>query len=146
MVFVVVVLGVLFVLACLPVVFEIINPVVNVVDELMTTAPFSAVDSELTRLLGDSRGYDIQMMAPGTYNLSYRRSPAWALVLGLITFPIGVLLLLFARETLTLTFSATPTESGTRLLVFGRAHRKLATACGTALQLRVQRLQLLASD
>ena len=140
------VLGILLVLVSVPVVLAISNPVVNVVDDMTTTTPYAEVDSELTKLLGNSRGYEIQMMAPGTYTLSYRRSPAWALVLGLLTFPIGILIVLFAREKLTLTFSATATESGTRLLVFGRAHEKLACATGGAIQLRLERLRAVTGD
>ena len=132
-----VVLGVLLVLVSLPVVYAFINPVLDVADELNTTAPHAEVDAVVTELLGNSRGYDIQMMASGTYTLSYRRSPAWALMLGLLTLPIGILIILFVRERLTLTFSATATESGTRLLVFGRAHEKLALTTGAALQRRL---------
>jgi hypothetical protein len=139
-------LGVALVLVSLPVVFAILNPVVNVVDDLTTTALYVEVDSELAQLLGNSRGYDIQMMAPGTYTLSYRRTPTWALVLGLLTFPIGILIVLFAREKLTLTLSATATESGTRLLVFGRVHEKLALATGAGIQLRLERLRAGTGD
>lgn len=132
-----VVLGIFFVLAAAAVVYAITNPVVNVADDLNTTTPYTEVDSELADLLGNTRGYDVQLMAPGTYALSYRRAPAWALVLGLLTFPVGILIVLLARERLTLTLSATATESGTRLLVFGRVHEKLARATGAAVQRRL---------
>lgn len=143
-----VVLGVVLLLAlvAVPIVLDIRNPVVSVVDDLTTTAPYAEVDAELMKLLGNSRGYDIQMMVPGTYTLSYRRSPGWALVLGLLTFPIGILIVLFAREKLTLTLSATATESGTRLLVIGRVHEKLALATGTAIQLRLDGWRAGAGD
>lgn len=143
-----VVLGVLLLLALIavPIVLDIRNPVVSVVDDLTTTVGYAEVDSELTKLLANSRGYDIQMMAPGTYSLSYRRSPGWALVLGLLTFPIGILIVLFAREKLTLTLSATATGSGTRLLVIGRVHEKLALATGSAIQLRLDGLRAGTGD
>jgi hypothetical protein len=131
----------LLALISVPILLDIRNPVVSVLDDLTTTAPYAEVDSELTKLLGNSRGYDIQTLGPGTYTLSYRRSPGWALVLGLLTFPIGILIVLFAREKLTLTLSATATESGTRLLVVGRVHEKLALATGTAVQLRLDGLR-----
>jgi hypothetical protein len=132
-----VVLGIVFVLAAVPVVYAITNPVVNVADDLTTTTTYAEVDSELADLLCNTRGYDVQLIAPGTYALSYRRTPAWALVLGLLTLPLGILIVLLARERLTLTLSATPTESGTRLLVFGRVHEKLARATGAAVQRRL---------
>jgi len=141
-----IVLGVLLVLVSLPIVFDIINPVVNVADDLSTTAHYAEVDSEVAQLLGNSRGYDIEMLTPGTYTLSYGRFPTWALVLGLLTFPIGILIVWFARERLTLTFSATATESGTRLLVFGRAHQKLALVTGAELQLRLDELRAVTGD
>jgi hypothetical protein len=128
-------------LVALPVVSAIRNPIVNVADDLSTTTPYTEVDSELAQLLGEARGYVVQLVAPGTYALSYRRAPAWALVVGLLTFPIGILIVVFSREKLTITFSATAIESGTRLLVFGRVHERLARATGTAVQARLEQLR-----
>ena len=142
------VLGVLlfvFLLA-MPLVYAVVNPVVNVADDLATTAPYAKVDAALVELLGNTRGYELQVRAPGTFSLSYRRAPMWSLVLGLLTFPLGILIVLFARETLTLTFSATPTGTGTRVLVLGRAHQKLALATGTAVQVRLERLRAAADS
>ena len=138
--------AILMALVALPVVSAIRNPIVNVADDLKTTTPYAEVDSELAQLLGDTRGYEVQVVAPGTYALSYRRAPAWALVLGLLTFPIGILVVVFSREKLMLTFSATPIESGTRLLVFGRVHERFARATGTAIQVRLERLRAAAGS
>jgi hypothetical protein len=134
-----VVLAIIFVLVALAVVYSITNPVVNVADDLTTASPYAEVDSALAQLLANTRGYEVQLMAPGTYALTYRRAPAWALVLGLLTFPLGILVVWLCRERLTLTFSATAVEAGTRLLVFGRVHQKLALATGTAIQHRLER-------
>jgi hypothetical protein len=141
-----VLLGILLVLVALPITYAVTNPVVGVADDLTTTTPYVEVDSELATMLANTRGYEIQVLAAGTYALSYRRAPAWALVLGLLTFPFGILIILFSRERLTLTFSATAIGSGTRLLVFGRVHEKLARATGAAVQLRLDRLRAAPDD
>jgi hypothetical protein len=53
-------------LVALPVVAAIRNPIVNVADDLNTATPYAEVDSELAQLLGGTRGYDVQLVAPGT--------------------------------------------------------------------------------
>jgi hypothetical protein len=142
----VVVLGLLLILVTLPVVRAFTNPIVTVADDLDTTAPYADVDAALAKLVGGTRGYDVQMPVPGTYTLSHRRSPAWALVLGLVTFPAGILIIWLAREQLTLTLSATATDSGTRVLALGRVHRKLARTAGAAVTHRLARLEGTAAD
>ena len=131
-----VVLGILVVLVAIPVVRALSNPIVNVADELRTTQSYVEVDAEVAALLGRARGYDLRMAVPGTYSLSYRTTPAWALVLGVLTFPVGLLVIFLARETLTLTVSVTGLEPGARIVVVGRSHTKVAIAVGEALQKR----------
>jgi hypothetical protein len=131
------VLGTLVLLIALAVVRSVMNPAVNVVDDQMSQRPYSEVDADVARLLGGTRGYDVRMVLPGTYTLSYRRTPAWALVLGVVTFPIGILIILLSRETFVLTFSVTATEAGTRVTVVGRAHEKVALAVGAAIERRL---------
>jgi hypothetical protein len=132
-----VVLTILAVLIALPVVRSIMNPIVTVVDDRTSSRPYAEVDADIARLLGSTRGYDLRMMLPGTYTLSYRRTPGWALLLGVVTFPVGILIILLARETFVLTFSVTATEAGTRVTVVGRAHEKVALAVGAAIERRL---------
>jgi hypothetical protein len=76
------------------------------------------------------------MLLPGTYTLSYRRTPGWALVLGVVTFPIGLLVIILSRETLTITVSVTSSGDSTRITVVGQANRDVALAIGAALDRR----------
>jgi hypothetical protein len=132
-----VVLTILAVLIALAVVRAIMNPIVTVVDDRTSVRPYSELDADVARLLGSTRGYDLRMVLPGTYTLSYRRTPWWALVLGVVTFPIGILIIFLARETFVLTFSITALGAGSRVTVVGRAHEKVALAVGTAIERRL---------
>ncbi|MFZ2177735.1 MAG: hypothetical protein WAW17_27655, partial [Rhodococcus sp. (in: high G+C Gram-positive bacteria)] len=59
----------------------------------MTTS-YADADSEVAQILGATRRLEFRMVLPGTYTLSYRHYPGYALVLGILTFPLGLLLLL----------------------------------------------------
>jgi len=132
-----VVLAILAVLVTVPIVRAIMNPIVTVVDDRTSARPYAELDADVARLLGSTRGYDLRMVLPGTYTLSYRRTPGWALVLGVLTFPIGILVFFLARETFVLTFSVTALEAGSRVTVVGRAHEKVALAVGAAIERRL---------
>jgi hypothetical protein len=132
-----VVITILVVLVAAQVVRSIMNPVVTVVDDRRSARPYAELDADVARLLGGTRGYDLRMVLPGTYTLSYRRTPGWALLLGLVTFPIGILIILLSRETFVLTFAVTATEAGSRVTVVGRAHEKVALAVGAAIERRL---------
>jgi hypothetical protein len=58
-------------------------------------------------------------------------------VLGVVTFPIGILIIFLAWETFVLTFSVTSLGAGSRVTVVGRAHEKVALAVGTAIERRL---------
>jgi hypothetical protein len=132
----VLVLALVVALVAVPIVRSSLNPVVTVVDELRTTAAYDAVDAEVAQLLGRTRGYELRMLLPGTYTLSYRRTPGWALVLGVVTFPIGLLVIILSRETLTITVSVTSSGDSTRITVVGQANRDVALSIGAALDRR----------
>lgn len=134
----VVVAAIFLALIAVPVVRSFNNPVVTVADVTTSARPYDDVDADVARLLGSSKGYELQMVLPGTYTLSYRRTPGWALVLGVVTFPLGILIMLLARETLTLTISVTAAERGTRVTVVGQANQKLARAIGAAIERRLE--------
>jgi hypothetical protein len=110
------------------------NPVVDVADEM--TAAMSPAEAEalVDRALAVIPAAQVSRVLPGTWTLSYRRHPRYSVVLGLLALPVGLLVLLFVRETLVLTVSVVPDETGTQVLVVGRAHRQLAAALGEALQ------------
>lgn len=130
-------LGAILVLLAIPVFRSITNPVVTVADHLSTGTSYDAADVAVADLLGTSRGYDLQLLVPGTYQLSYRRAPAWAIVLGVLTFPLGIAVIMLARETLTLTVSLAAVGTGTRVTVVGRAHKNVAEGVGAGLERRL---------
>jgi hypothetical protein len=130
-------LGVLLVLVAIPMVRSITNPVVTVADHVTSATPYDDADVAVADLLQSARGYDLALLVPGTYQLCYRRTPAWAIALGILTFPIGILVFLLARETFTLTISLVRVEIGTRVTVVGKAHRNVAEGVGAGLQRRL---------
>jgi hypothetical protein len=110
------------------------NPVVDVADEM--TTPMSSVEAEarIGEALAVVPGVTVRQVLPGTRTIVYRHPPRYSVLLGILTLPLGLLVLLFVRETLLLTVSVARVEGGTRILVAGRAHRKLSSALGEALQ------------
>jgi hypothetical protein len=110
------------------------NPVVEVADELSSVMPLDQVQALIDGALAVLPGAQVLAVLPGTRTLSYRHHPRYSVLLGILTLPIGLLVLLLVRETLQLTVSATAQEGSTRVLVAGRAHKKLAAALGDALR------------
>lgn len=115
------------------------NPLTHVADELCTPVPAADVESMIGPLLALSPKAAVEKVLPGTYTLTYRTTPVLAWVLAVVTFPIGLLALWFLRESHRLTVSISADDGQTRVRVFGRAHRKLALALGSALQLELRR-------
>lgn len=131
------ILGFLATVALVPTIYAWSNPIVNVVDELTSSTPYAVADTEVAQILGATRRLEFRMVLPGTYTLSYRHYPTYALVLGVLTFPLGLLLLFLVREILMLTVSVTEAGRGSRVTVVGRAHTKLALAVGETLSGRL---------
>lgn len=116
------------------------NPVSNVADEISSPLPVAAVESLVTSLLTSSPKVDVAMPFPGTYTLSYRTTPLFAIFLAIFAFPIGLLALWFVHEKQSLTVSITSEGDGSRVRVVGRAHKKLALALGDALRIQLKGL------
>ncbi len=112
------------------------NPVSSVADELVTSAGFADVDAEVAKLLATVRRAELRMAMPGVYSISYKRTPGWAVLLAVLTFPIGLLFLFVAANRYELAISVTADGDRTRIRVFGRVHRKFAEAIGAALDRR----------
>ncbi|MET3963610.1 hypothetical protein ABIE44_003544 [Marmoricola sp. OAE513] len=116
------------------------TPIVNVADELVVSAPAVEVESAVVELLGLARKVELEMVLPGTYQLSYRYSSGAMLFLALVTFPIGLLLLAFGATRMKLTVSVVADAESTRIRVFGRVHQPLAVAIGEALETRFRQV------
>ena len=121
------------VLVLLAVAASVTNPVVDVADELSSSLSPEAVASAVGETLAALPRTQLRLVLPATWTVSYRRHPRYAVLLGILTLPIGLLVLLLVRETLQLTVSVTRDDDHTRVLVVGRAHQKLALALGARL-------------
>ncbi|MGY2874612.1 hypothetical protein ACVW00_001802 [Marmoricola sp. URHA0025 HA25] len=110
------------------------NPVVDVADETTTARSADEVRAVVAGALADLRGVQVRMDLPGTWTVSYRHHPRYAVLLAILSLPVGLLVLLFVRETLLLTISVTGDSGSTRILVVGHAHKKLAESLGERIQ------------
>jgi hypothetical protein len=108
-----------------------------VADELTTTLSMAEVESRVSTLLTNTRRVTRRKVLPGTYTLSYRHYPAVAILLALLTFPLGPLLLLLLRNTYQLVISITDDGDRTRVRVVGRIHRRFATSVRENLRRRL---------
>jgi hypothetical protein len=73
--------------------------------------------------------FTIKLQTEETLTITRRYLPGWALLVGIITLPglVGLLLLIFYRREDTVTFTIVPAEAGgTRVLVNGVADRGFA--------------------
>jgi len=109
------------------------NPVVEVADEMTTTMSVAQAESLIGEALAVVPRVQVCTVLPGTRTVSYRHHPRYAVALGILTLPVGLLVLLLVRETLLLTVSVTRDAGSTRVLVVGRAHKKPAVALGEGL-------------
>jgi hypothetical protein len=110
------------------------NAVVEVADEMATGMSVTDVEALIGEALASIPSAQARPVLPGTWTLTYRRHPRYSVVLGVLTLPVGLLLLILVRETLLLTVSVTRAGERTRVVVVGRAHAKLAVALGESLQ------------
>jgi hypothetical protein len=110
------------------------NPVLDVADELTTTLPAPEAESVVADVLTAVPYTERRSVLPGTWTVSYRHHPRYAVLLGILAFPVGLLVILFVRETLVLTVTITSDAGGSKVAVVGRAHQKLALALGDALK------------
>jgi hypothetical protein len=115
------------------------NPIENVADELHSPLPFAEVDRRVAKVLDTTTRTGLRMVLPGTYTLSYRHTPGIAIVLGIMTFPIGLLMMFIMRRDLQLTISITSDGTGSLIRVVGRTHRKLAVTVGEAVSRNLDR-------
>lgn len=114
------------------------NPITRVSDEMLVARPLAETESILVQVLDTARRMDVRMVAPATYELSYRFFPPWTIALTVIVFPLGVLALIFAHENLALSVALTGEADTTRVRVVGRMHKKVAAEIGAALSVSLK--------
>ncbi|MGO4258027.1 hypothetical protein [Marmoricola sp. RAF53] len=112
------------------------NAVTDVADEIVFDVQYAEVDAAMADLLGTARRVQLRMVLPGTYTVTYKRTPGWAIVVAIFGFPVGLLALFLGTVRYQLVLSVTPEGGATRVRVVGRVHRKFAEAIGKALWAR----------
>ncbi len=80
---------------------------------LMTTDDFAAM------------GYRVTAQSPQSVTMERRYLPGWGVVVGILTFPIGILIWAVYRRSATLTFSFVPDGQGTRVVITGEGEPNL---------------------
>ena len=78
---------------------------------------------DVDEVLGDSfmrAGGRLRAGGDGTWIHTVSRVPAWAIVVGVLTLPLGLLLIALVREHADLTLRVGPEGTGCRLRVVGR--------------------------
>ena len=71
---------------------------------------------------------------PGQVTLTSPWAPTWTVVLGILAFPVGLLLVLLLRQDLTLNIRFVEEGDGTLVQVAGRARKKVALLVGEAIE------------
>jgi hypothetical protein len=113
---------------------------VRVAREWDVDLPPAAVDDELVTTFAPATRGRLRRAGPDGWTRSVSRTPAWAIVLGLLTLPLGVLLLLLVREHADLHLRVRPEGTGSRLRAVGRARSADAAALDSSMDRVAARL------
>ena len=106
--------------------------VVSVNDAIILHADRAAVERITFGPLGSIPSSQLTSATPGQVTITSSWTPTWAVFVGILTIPIGLLLLLLVRQTLTLHVRFLNHEGGTLVQVAGKARKKVALAVGEA--------------
>ena len=108
--------------------------VVSVNDE--TRLPLGRADAERLSFgpLGSVPGSQMTQAGPGQVTLTSSWIPTWAFLIGILAFPLGLLLLLLVRESLLLHVRYLDVTGGTLVQVAGRTRRKTALEVGRIME------------
>ena len=122
---------VLALLAVLVVLTAAGSAVVPVNDEQALPRDLATVERVAFGSLGSIPGVTMSQMFPGQFSLVSKWLPGWALVVGLLTLPLGLLVLLLARNEATMHVRLLGDgESATTVQVAGRARKRVALRVG----------------
>ncbi|WP_370288654.1 hypothetical protein [Nocardioides sp.] len=107
------------------------DPVVTVDDEMSIDGMSPAeLDRRVFGRLGAVRRSQMGQVFPGHVALTSSSIPGWAILVGLLTFPVGLLLLLLIRQQLSLHVRVLPDGRGSLVQVAGKARKSVALEVG----------------
>lgn len=108
--------------------------VVTVNDQLAIALPRGQVEQFAFGPISSIPGAAVTQAVPGQTTLVTKWTPTWAVVVGILAFPLGLLLLLLIRQDLVLHVRFVDSSGGTLVQVAGRSRRRTALAVGEALE------------
>lgn len=106
------------------------SSVVTVNDQVELPLDLATVERDAFGPLGAVRGASMSQSLPGQVTLTTSFIPTWAVLLGILAFPIGLLLLFLIRRELTLHVRYVEQGGGTLVQVAGKTRKNVALAVG----------------
>lgn len=107
------------------------DPVVTVNDQMSIDGISPAeLDRRVFGRLGAVPRSQMGQVFPGHVTLTSSSIPGWAVLVGLLTFPVGLLLLLLIRQQLSLHVRVLPDGRGSLVQVAGKARKSVALEVG----------------
>jgi len=107
-------------------------PVVTVNDEVELSQAPESVERDVFGALGSIRGSTMTSLLPGHVVIVTKSTPAWAVLVGILVLPLGLLLIAFVRNEHVLNVRFLKHGAGTTVQVAGRSRKKVALAVGAA--------------
>lgn len=108
--------------------------VVTVNDSVRLPERHSTVERDAFGPLGSIPGATMNQTMSGQVTLTSQWAPTWTFVVGILAFPVGLLLVLLIRQDLTLNIRFVEDGDGTLVQVAGRARKKVALLVGEAIE------------
>jgi len=108
--------------------------VVSVNDETRLRAGRADVERQSFGPLGSITGSQMTQAVPGQVTLTSSWIPTWAVFIGILAFPVGLLLLLLVRQSLPLHIRYLDVADGTLVQVSGKTRKRVALEVGRVLQ------------
>lgn len=107
------------------------DPVVTVNDQMSIDGISPAeLDRRVFGRLGAVRRSQMAQVFPGHVTLTSSSIPGWAILVGLLAFPVGLLLLLLIRQRVLLNVRVLPEGGGSLVQVAGKARTSVALEVG----------------
>lgn len=105
----------------------------RVSDETVVPRPRDVVEPQMLRMVASLPASHVDDATPGQVTVRSSYMPSWAVLVAIFAFPIGLVVLAFARRKLELYVRFLDEPGGeTRVLVVGRTRRRIARAIGEA--------------
>lgn len=108
--------------------------VVTVNDQIEIAMDRDRVEQFAFGPLGSIQGAAVTQAVPGQMTLVSKWTPTWAVVIGILSFPVGLLLLLLIRQELVMHVRFLDNGGTTLVQVAGKSRKRVALAVGEALE------------